>query len=540
MSRFNGKRGRFSRFSLSTSSTPPSGYPVVTGGTLFSAGNYYYRVFNYTDSLTVSNGSINAEILSVAGGGGGGAGGGYESGGGGGAGGVVFTMTIIPSNTYQVFVGAGGSFNSNGSDSYISNASLPAFGGGFGGPYGAGGNGGSGGGAPGWGAHTQPGLGVDGQGYRGGYGTYDYGSSLSGGGGGAASKGGDAVSYTSSGNGGLGTSAFSDWGNATETGQLVGTERFYAGGGGGGSNWFGNYPGGAGANGGGGAGGSNGSSAMMNTGGGGGGSNNDYSFAGSGGSGIVIIKYAKSEVEEPVFLNKFVATDVGIGTWTVPNDVSQISVEAWGAGSGAIGQDANYGAGSGGGYSRSILSVTPGATIWYAVGQGGFGGQGAAASGENSWANIYQNFEPTKASDGVLAYGGPAFPNTGGAPLGIGTLVYGTPNKPLGPETGGGSSATKFGAGNIAVAGLGTPGADAPGGGLGGVGGGTSQNGGDGQSNEEGGGGGGGSYNNAGGQGGAPGGAGGQGYSFTNGTNGNTNPHSFGGDGARGQIRITW
>lgn len=62
------------------------------------------------------------------------------------------------------------------------------------------------------------------------------------------------------------------------------------------------------------------------------------------------------------------------GTWVVPIGVTEIIVEAWGGG-GRGGRRTSgswaAGGGGGGGYSRSIISVNPGDTFVYSVGQGG-------------------------------------------------------------------------------------------------------------------------------------------------------------------------
>lgn len=47
-------------------------FPVVTGGTLFSDSEYYYRVFKTTDNLVISGNSLEVEFLMVGGGGQGG------------------------------------------------------------------------------------------------------------------------------------------------------------------------------------------------------------------------------------------------------------------------------------------------------------------------------------------------------------------------------------------------------------------------------------------------------------------------------------
>ena len=60
--------------------------PTVTGGTLYTSGGYNYRVFTGNGTLTVSGGTLTADVLVIAGGGGGG----YDDGGGGGAGGLSY------------------------------------------------------------------------------------------------------------------------------------------------------------------------------------------------------------------------------------------------------------------------------------------------------------------------------------------------------------------------------------------------------------------------------------------------------------------
>src|SRR5690606_5163207 len=61
------------------------------------------------------------------------------------------------------------------------------------------------------------------------------------------------------------------------------------------------------------------------------------------------------------------------GTWTVPAGVTQITVEAWGAGGGGGDRTSNGYAGGGGGgaYSRSSIPVIPGQTYSLSIGEGG-------------------------------------------------------------------------------------------------------------------------------------------------------------------------
>lgn len=274
MSRFNGKRGRFSRFSISTSTNSSSSDTVVTGGTLFGSGIYYYRAFTSSDNLTVSNGSLDAEVLVLAGGGGGANG--YA--GGGGAGGLIhLTNLTIDPGSVPVTVGAGGASwtyggygnGFNGSNTEFGSIST-AIGGGYGAIYSeSGGNGGSGGGGGYFGGAG--GIGIPGQGHNGA--SYIYGGA----------GGGGYVTAGDYGEGGQGTAEFNDFGIATGTGKIsTGGLRYYAAGGNSessGNTDYGRTPGW--------------NSAEPNTGCGGAG--NGISLA-SGGSGIVILKYLKSSV----------------------------------------------------------------------------------------------------------------------------------------------------------------------------------------------------------------------------------------------------
>lgn len=71
-----------------------------------------------------------------------------------------------------------------------------------------------------------------------------------------------------------------------------------------------------------------------------------------------------------------VETFTSSGTWTVPDGVTQISVEAWGAGGGGGNRTSNGYAGGGGGgaYSRSSIPVIPGQTYSVSIGEGGTSG----------------------------------------------------------------------------------------------------------------------------------------------------------------------
>lgn len=287
--------------------------PYAFGGdSIIQSGGYWIHTFLNSNSFTPQK-NLTADILVVAGGGGGG-----SIGGGGGAGGLqgLTSQSLTSNNIYPVVIGSGGvgavvsgnttvSFSGKGSNSSFGSLTA-SVGGGAGGNYdGPGSTGGSGGGAT---YYTNVTLGVGG-GYAGTSGQGNSGGSnasgdafSNGGGGGAGAVGGNGkAGATAGGSGGVGSSAYSSWGSATSTGELVSSTYYYAGGGGGGS-WQGNSgsPGVGGSGGGGAGSGSNASatSGTANTGGGGGGggfTNNPTYIrgnGGAGGSGIVIVRYA--------------------------------------------------------------------------------------------------------------------------------------------------------------------------------------------------------------------------------------------------------
>ena len=208
--------------------------------------------FTATSSWTAPTGVTSINALVVAGGGGGGQGysGTWFSGGGAGGGGAnAGTYSVTPSTAYTVTIGNGGGTGGSGSSSSIAGVVTS--------------NGGAGGG--------------NGNNTRSGYGGAT---------GGNSGNGANGVENSSAGGGG--------------TGYLWSTNGSYYGGGGGGGAGFSGWasavagPGGAGGGGRGGGGTNNpgGPNGVANTGGGGGGGGgNAYSNMGSGGSGIVIIRY---------------------------------------------------------------------------------------------------------------------------------------------------------------------------------------------------------------------------------------------------------
>jgi hypothetical protein len=276
----------------------------ATGGIVTSDSQYFYHTFIASGTFTPKQ-SLSCDILIVAGGGGGGG----IIGGGGGAGGLRgLTNQSLSTINYTISIGAGGvagvgsgTYGTDGVTSTVTGSgftTLASTGGGNGGggsaPNANGRPGGSGaGGSYDGGGGTQTG----GAGNLGGYspvegyaGASGGGSNLGGGGGGATATGSGVTA-------GNGSSVYSSWGLATSTGQNISGTYWYAGGGGGGTR-SGYGSGGAGGNGGGGAGSTgqgNGTPGTANTGGGGGGAGYTSSLVSgsNGGSGIIIVRYAK-------------------------------------------------------------------------------------------------------------------------------------------------------------------------------------------------------------------------------------------------------
>jgi len=288
--------------------------PQASGGTeIFYDSSYVYHVYKTSGTFTPMR-SLTADILVVAGGAGGGVAGGGA--GGGGAGGLlVHTSQSLTQTSYTVTVGSGGiggiyntqRFGYSGNNSQFGSLTASVGGGGGGGWQGGVGiTGGSGGGGC---ANSSTGgagaAGTAGQGNSGGTGTSGSASSsfLAGGGGGGAGGAGGNGSGSGQTNtyvggvGGVGSSTYSSWLSATSCGQNVGGTYYIAGGGAGATANSGVVGWGTGGYGGGGGGSSvttlDGSS---NTGGGGAADKLDPAgnpLGGNGGSGLVIVRYAR-------------------------------------------------------------------------------------------------------------------------------------------------------------------------------------------------------------------------------------------------------
>jgi hypothetical protein len=271
---------------------------VATGGTITTDGDWKIHTFTSSGTFTVTDAGKNAgnvEYLIIAGGGSGGgrksssrgAAGGAGAGGyrsscsddtysGGGA--SVESAITVTAQAYAVTIGAGGSGVGEDAGGIQGNNSsalgITSTGGGRGSCYDAatyrnGGDGGSAGGGATYGVSGTP---VSGQGYAGGGTVSSYDGS---GGGGAGAVGATATSSGTAGAGGAGQYSL-----------ITGTSTARAGGGGGSAYSANQY--GSGGVGGGGHGDSG--SGTANT-GGGGGAAKWLIPSGSGGSGIVILRY---------------------------------------------------------------------------------------------------------------------------------------------------------------------------------------------------------------------------------------------------------
>jgi len=265
----------------------------ATGGIVSSDETYWYHMFPYSGTFTPTA-AISADVLCIAGGGGSS----FDRSGGGGAGGLLYSASqSLTTQAYTITIGSGGAgaptntTGSSGGNSTVTGSgftTLTAVGGGYGAQGGQNGaNGGSGGGS------GTGGTGTAGQGNNGGTGgsaAPNYGA----GAGGGAGAVGDNGTSTFGGNGGNGVNTYSSWANATQTG----VNGYYAGGGGGGT-YQGGTAGAGGLGGGGNAGAPSGNNTgtpgARNTGGGAGGSSTQTNGAvgAAGGSGLVIIRYAK-------------------------------------------------------------------------------------------------------------------------------------------------------------------------------------------------------------------------------------------------------
>ncbi len=252
----------------------------ATGGIISQDANYFYHTFVASGTFTPTA-NLSCDYLVVAGGGAGGASGGQSHGGGGGGAGGYRTSTgfsTLANTNYTVTVGAGGAGNTTtkGGDGSNSVFSTITSDGGGGGGYGVdagtnrqGNNGGSGGGSGSSNsASIAGGTGTSGQGNNGGD-SGPAGVGRAGSGGGASAAGTTAATITTDTAGGAGTAS-----------SISGSSVTYAVGGGCNGTINTQFPSGTANTGNGGHGAYNGSGITQYAG-------------GSGGSGIVIVRYSK-------------------------------------------------------------------------------------------------------------------------------------------------------------------------------------------------------------------------------------------------------
>ncbi len=84
------------------------------------------------------------------------------------------------------------------------------------------------------------------------------------------------------------------------------------------------------------------------------------------------------------FKHTAIFTTTGAGFWTVPAGITEIMIEAWGAGAGGT----TLTGGSSGGYARTTIMVTPGGTVTISVGSGSSAGVYVTSAGGNTTAAI--------------------------------------------------------------------------------------------------------------------------------------------------------
>jgi hypothetical protein len=123
-------------------------------------------------------------------------------------------------------------------------------------------------------------------------------------------------------------------------------------------------------------------------------------------------------------IDQSIITNSGNSIWVAPPCVTSITVEVWGAGGGggSSNNTTQYGGrgGGGGAYAKGVHTVVPGSSYYYNVGTGGNGApansSNPATSGGSTWFNAIAstNSVPTSDSMGTVAVGGnPGTNNTG-------------------------------------------------------------------------------------------------------------------------------
>ena len=76
-------------------------------------------------------------------------------------------------------------------------------------------------------------------------------------------------------------------------------------------------------------------------------------------------------------------TSIGAGSFLIPGTVTEIMIEAWGAGAGGT----TLTGGSSGGYAKTTITVVPGSTVTVNIGSGSSGGSFTTSAGGNTTAS---------------------------------------------------------------------------------------------------------------------------------------------------------
>jgi hypothetical protein len=124
----------------------------------------------------------------------------------------------------------------------------------------------------------------------------------------------------------------------------------------------------------------------------------------------------------PEEFKNFVSFVSGSGNWTIPAGVTKVYIEAWGGGGGG----SWYAGGGGGGYVCGIITVTPGASVSYAVGAEGTGGGANGGNGVSSSVTYTPSSAAYTANGGFGATlnTGIVFPGSGGPFAATGTISF--------------------------------------------------------------------------------------------------------------------
>jgi len=152
-------------------------------------------------------------------------------------------------------------------------------------------------------------------------------------------------------------------------------------------------------------------------------------------------------------LTQTIFNTTGSGMFTVPDGVTSIKVEVWGAGGGGGGSSTSNKGGSGGGggaYCVNTSTVTPGQAINYTVGTGGAGGNvGTGTSGGSSSVSSTGGFTTLTANGGTGGRGNSGTAGTGGSASGGSVNTSGGSGTTGGSSGGNGGNGAQGGAGGI-------------------------------------------------------------------------------------------